>query len=145
MTTQRVFTIEEVNALIPELSEMVKQQMARHGQIAEHLVELTRHCGEVPATLVDQPHESEAVRELKGRLRTMIQQYADGWNEVEALGGVVKDPQIGTVDFYSTLDGRAVWLCWQFGEDALGYYHEIDAGFAGRKPLHPDVRVRSLN
>jgi hypothetical protein len=140
-----VFTIEEVNALIPVLSEMVKEQMARHGQIAEHLVELTRLCGKVPATLADQPHASDTVLKLKGTLRTMIQQYADGWNDVESLGGVVKDPQIGTVDFYSTLDGRAVWLCWQFGEETLGYYHELDAGFAGRKPLCPDVRVRSLN
>lgn len=145
MSKPRVFTIEEVNALIPQLSEMVQAQMTRHSEIAEHLVELTRLCGAVPATLVDQPEESETVRGLKSTLRGMIQQYADGWNDVEDLGGVVKDPQMGTVDFYSTLDGRSVWLCWQFGEDTLGYYHEIDAGFVGRKPLQSDTIGRSLN
>jgi hypothetical protein len=41
----------------------------------------------------------------------------------------------GLVDFRTMRDGRAVYLCWRLGEDAIRYWHELDAGFAGRRPL----------
>jgi hypothetical protein len=58
---------------------------------------------------------------------------------------VVKDPQTGLVDFYGRIDGRTVWLCWRYGEDCVGYYHDLDAGFSGRRPLTADVRRVLLN
>jgi hypothetical protein len=145
MTGWRLFTIEEVNALIPTLAHLVRGQMTRHGEIAKRLAELAHLTGELPSSLVEQPQESDLVRRLKGELRVMIERYAQGWIEVRALGGVVKDPQVGTVDFYSSVEGRFVWLSWRYGEDSVGYYHELDAGHAGRRPLRADVRDRSLN
>ena len=145
MTGWRIFTIEEVNALIPKLAHLVGRQMTRHGEIAMHLVELAHVTGELPSSLVEQPREGALVRKLKGELRTMIERYAEGWTEVRALGGVVKDPQVGTVDFYSSVEGRFVWLSWRYGEDSVGFYHELDAGCAGRRPLRADVLDRSLN
>jgi len=64
---------------------------------------------------------------------------------VQTLGGVIKDPQTGLVDFYGRIEGRLVWLCWRYGEDSLGYFHELESGYAGRKPLTPDVRRQLLN
>lgn len=145
MTGWRLFTIEEVNALIPTLAEVVGQQMTRHGEIAEHLAELLRVTGDLPSSLVEEPCESSLVRKLKSDVRTMIERYADGWTEVRALGGVVKDPQIGTVDFYSSVEGRFVWLCWRYGEQSVRFYHELDDGDARRKPLGSDMLDRSLN
>ena len=145
MTGPRVFTIEEVNALLPALSELVGRQMARHSEIAGRMAELVTLTDEVPPTLVEHASDSGGIKKLKGQLRLMVERYADGWNEVQELGGVVKDPQAGTVDFYGKVDGRTVWLCWRYGENSLGYYHELDAGYAGRKPLRSEVVERSLN
>ncbi|MBN1612458.1 MAG: DUF2203 domain-containing protein [Polyangiaceae bacterium] len=145
MTGWRLFTIAEVNALIPKLSDLVGQQMTRHGEIAQHLADLAHVTGDLPSSLVEQPRESELVRKLKRELRLMIERYAEGWTAVRALGGVVKDPQVGTIDFYSSVEGRFVWLSWRHGEESVGFYHELDAGCAGRRPLRSDVLDRSLN
>jgi hypothetical protein len=52
-----------------------------------------------------------------------------------ALGVVVKDLDAGLVDFPAERDGRAVFLCWQLGEDEVAFWHGVEEGFAGRKPL----------
>jgi hypothetical protein len=141
----RPFTIEEVNALIPTLTDLVGRQMTRHGEIAQHLAELAQVTGDLPSSLAAEPRESKLVRQLKRELRRMIERYARGWTEVRALGGVVKDTHVGSIDFYSSVDGRLVWLSWRYGEDSVGFYHELDGGCVGRKPLRSDVLDRSLN
>jgi Uncharacterized conserved protein (DUF2203) len=56
--------------------------------------------------------------------------------DLEALGVQLKDFERGLVDFPSLRDGRVVLLCWQMGEgDELEWWHDVDAGFAGRTPL----------
>ncbi|MGC4090682.1 MAG: DUF2203 domain-containing protein [Polyangiaceae bacterium] len=145
MNSARVFTISEVNALIPSLSVFVAQQLREQSDIEQGLAELTRLSGESPLTLEQDEQDQPEVRRIKADLRRRVTRYEAGWGKVRELGGVVKDPQIGLVDFYGRVDGRVVWLCWRYGEDALGYYHELDAGYPGRRPLSPNVRKSLLN
>ena len=57
-------------------------------------------------------------------------------NELEGLGVQLKDYSRGLIDFPSLRDGRVVLLCWQLGEgDSLQWWHDVEAGFAGRQPL----------
>lgn len=141
----RVFTIAEVNALIPALSLVVMQQLREQSDIEQGLAELTRLLGNGPLSLELRPGDEPEVRRLKVDLRRRVGRYEEGWAQVRELGGVVKDPQIGLVDFYGRIDGRVVWFCWRYGEDTLGYYHELDAGYPGRRPLSADVRRTLLN
>ena len=53
----------------------------------------------------------------------------------EGLGIVVRDVERGLIDFPSMRDGREIYLCWQLDEEAIAYWHDLDAGFAGRRPL----------
>jgi hypothetical protein len=55
--------------------------------------------------------------------------------EIEELGGVFKDLELGLVDFPTQIGGECVYLCWQYGEKAIGYWHGMDDGFTGRRPL----------
>ena len=55
--------------------------------------------------------------------------------EIEALGAEVKDLELGLVDFPAEREGETVLLCWRVGEDEIGYWHGLDEGFAGRRPL----------
>ena len=61
------------------------------------------------------------------------------------MGAVLKDPRTGLVDFYGQVDGKRVWLCWKYGEDAVTHYHGLDEGFSGRKAIEPAMRSRHLN
>jgi hypothetical protein len=56
-------------------------------------------------------------------------------NDIHELGAVVKDLDSGLVDFPALRRGEEVLLCWQLGEDEIAYWHEIDSGFADRRPL----------
>jgi hypothetical protein len=55
--------------------------------------------------------------------------------ELEELGILLKDRRLGLIDFPSESDGRRIWLCWRLGEPAVQYWHDLEAGYAGRQPL----------
>lgn len=142
---QRVFTISEVNALIPALSSLVQDQLMEQSEIEHGLAELVRLTGEPPRSLTVSDRDAPEVVRLKHDLRKRISRYETGWQRVQKWGGVIKDPQAGLVDFYGRVDGKLVWLCWRYGEDTLGYYHELKAGYSGRRPLSADVRRKLVN
>jgi hypothetical protein len=145
MGSTRQFTLEEANALVPMLGELVGRQMARRNDIEERLRKLAQTAGHVPRDLAVSDDDSIEVRQQKTDLVEQIAVYERGWQEVTSLGAVVKDPQSGLVDFCGQLDGRTVFFCWRYGEERIGFFHEIDAGFAGRKPLDAAARQSLLN
>ncbi len=59
---------------------------------------------------------------------------------IESTGCVVKDLDVGLLDFPARIDNQDVYLCWRVGEDRIRFYHRQDEGFAGRKPLDPRDR-----
>jgi hypothetical protein len=54
---------------------------------------------------------------------------------IQGTGAVVKDLNGGLVDFLTIREGREVYLCWQYGEDEIQFWHDIDTGFSSRQPL----------
>ena len=58
--------------------------------------------------------------------------------ELEKIGCELKDYQVGLVDFTSIYEGREVCLCWKLGEEKVAWWHELNAGYAGRKPVTAD-------
>ncbi len=59
--------------------------------------------------------------------------------ELESVGVQVKDPAIGLIDFPGEIDGRRVLLCWKKGEERVAWWHDPDAGIAGRRPIPPEA------
>jgi hypothetical protein len=145
LASPRVFTIEEIDELIPELSRRVGAQLALGAEIERLVRLLSRATGEPVASLDPSPDEPADAQSLRSHLRDCVARYEQGWRDIQALGAVVKDTSAGLLDFYGRLDGRLVWLCWHFGESHLGYYHELDTGFSGRKALGVETRNRVLN
>jgi hypothetical protein len=145
MPDQEVFTLEEVNAKIPQLREMVGEQLAQRATIQERLSSLGELTEEIPDDFAAQPGDSSEVRALKAELAMLVAAYHRGWQAVEALGAVVKDPRVGLIDFYGRVDGKLVWLCWKYGEEEVAYYHALDEGFSGRKAIGQSLRLRLLN
>jgi hypothetical protein len=57
-------------------------------------------------------------------------------HQILDTGVLIKDINIGLLDFPALRDGREVYLCWQHGEGDIAFWHEVDAGYAGRQPIH---------
>lgn len=140
-----MFTLEEVNDLVPKLAPVVKLQLERRSAIEALLMKLGRELGDVPESIVLDPADPTNVREMKRDLARQIEEYRAGWRQVEEMGAVLKDARNGLLDFYGNVDGKLVWLCWKYGEDAVNHYHALEEGFSGRKPIAQSMRQRLLN
>jgi len=145
MPARPVFTLEEANALVPRLKSLIGAQMERRSQIERGLEQLAKLMGAVVDSIRVEDEDPPPVRNLKRDLAERIERYRVAWREVEELGVALKDARAGLVDFYGHVDGKAVWLCWKYGEEAVTHYHGLDEGFAGRKPIAATLRHRHLN
>ena len=134
----RELTIDEANALVPTLHRLVARAMLFKDELEARVALLHARLGSLPRDLAPRSDDDGDVVDLKRQIQETITGFEAGWAEVQALGGVVKDPRAGLVDFYGRVDGELVWLCWRFGEERIGYYHALDQGFAQRRPL-PDA------
>lgn len=86
--------------------------------------------------------ESPEQLELQRQIESVARKITDCQTELARVGCVLKDAQVGLVDFYGKLDGRDIFWCWKHGEAHIGHWHEIEAGFAGRRPLPTVVAER---
>ncbi|MDP9034094.1 MAG: DUF2203 domain-containing protein [Myxococcota bacterium] len=143
--TAPILTLEAVNALVPRLRSLMEAQMERRSEIERRLEQLAAMLGQVPETIQVDDGDLPAVYELKRDLMQRVDVYQSAWREFEDMGAVLKDARMGLVDFYGHVDGRLVWLCWRFGEDAIAHYHGLDEGFSRRRPIEPPMRQRHLN
>lgn len=82
--------------------------------------------------------EEEALEQLEHRLQGLIR-------ELEMVGGYLKDPRLGLVDFYGIRGDEIVWLCWKAGEEAISYWHGLTEGYAKRQLIAgwPDNKLNS--
>jgi hypothetical protein len=71
----------------------------------------------------------------QGEVEQLAEQVAAAVEELESLGAVVKDLDLGLLDFPGLRDGEEVELCWQVGEDSVAHWHPLEAGYRGRKPI----------
>jgi hypothetical protein len=124
----KIFTVQEANALLPNVKviaekiQRVHRHLSTYRDEAKKAAEAADHGG---GGLTDGVAYAKVLTELTMQLA-----------ELEALGVQLKDFERGLVDFPSLRDGRVVLLCWQLGEgDELEWWHDVDAGFAGRTPL----------
>ena len=127
---RRLFTAEEANALLPELVPILTDLRTKKGELDEARRALARLT---PAMRAD-GHGIEAIA-LERRIRELAAALAAGIRRITGQGVEVKDLDQGLIDFPSPREGRVVFLCWHLGEGPIAYWHEVDAGFAGRRPL----------
>ncbi len=131
--SERIFRVADANALVPRLREIF-QAVRADLEAAQRLVaELNRRGFPVSPEKRSRPAPPDVER-TQEELNRLSERIAERLEEVRALGAEVKAVD-GLVDFRSRLGGRVVYLCWRFGEERIGFWHELEAGFAGRQPL----------
>ncbi len=129
----RLFTVEEANALIPRLTQLLQ----RLRQLQDEGEELQARLAEVEDRIAGNGHDIQEAElsAVHRRVREVMESAGAIVREIHGHGCELKDVDMGLVDFPSMRDGRRVYLCWRLGEPRLMYWHELDAGFAGRQPL----------
>ena len=126
----RRFTVAEANALLPTIRPWLEDLRG----LAERLVAVREQLAAIdPPSRLD--GQAGRALELETAAAALAAQ-ADGLlRRLHELGVEVKDPLSGLIDFRSLRQGREVYLCWRLGEGEIAWWHELDAGFPGRKPL----------
>lgn len=127
MDDKKYFTLEEANRLIPQMKALIEQ--LRQGQ--RHLRGHRSTAEAVAQKASGNGGGSEAGAYLSAYSQTLGHALA----QLQAMGVVLKDLERGLVDFPHWREGREVYLCWEYGEVQIDYWHEIDSGYSGRQPL----------
>ena len=132
--SERYFSPADVEALIPTLSGIMDDVINAHVEarsLGEQMQGEQRRIELVGGGMLDR----QQWQSMRQRLERLGQQVQEGLQQVMALGGVIKDVDLGLVDFPHMRDGRVVNLCWKFGEREIRFWHGMDEGYASRKPL----------
>lgn len=126
----RLFSIAEVNELIPRLELIMERLQFRAVELRQSLQALSEETGrpqsdlEVAHLVQHWPEKQELIDELHGLI-----------GEIDRCGGQFKGLDLGLVDFPAEIEGDIALLCWQYGEKEVQHWHSLDDGFSGRKPL----------
>ena len=128
--TKKYFTADQANAMLPLVGAIVRDIVELDRAMTERLERLG-DLDDVPPTDAHREELEQAQAELEQDLERM-QEYE---RELAGLGVELKDRATGLIDFLARRDGRDVYLCWKLGEPAVAYWHELEAGFRGRKKL----------
>ena len=124
----KLFTLEEANALLPAVRDILRRIQSSRRRLSVH-----RNQAKLAAEGAEQ---GGGGMEGGGLYAKILTKLTDEMAELDGIGVQLKDFDRGLVDFPSLREGRVVLLCWQLGEgDQLEWWHDMDAGFAGRTPL----------
>jgi len=136
--SDRTFTLDEAQALLPVLESLLRSA-----------IQAKKLMDEVDAEMQALHHriflnggmflEVLPLARRKGERSRAEQGAKDALAEIDSMGVQVKDLGIGLLDFPCAVEGQKILLCWKLGEKAIAYWHGVEEGFAGRKPI--DARI----
>jgi len=131
---RKLFTVAQVNAMLPLVRAIVSDLVALTREVVErrerlgHLLQNRERLDPADPYHEELVQVEEQMRRDGDRLRELV-------DELRRLGAEPKDALMGLVDFPTIRDGCVVCLCWKLDEPEVLFWHEWDAGFAGRQPL----------
>jgi hypothetical protein len=131
MPPSRHFSLDEANRALAQIAPLLVRLKALHTtatQLQDRLAALWRRLERGERVL-------DEIAALDRQLEAQTQEAAAARREVEAAGCILRDVQMGLVDFPAQAAGTDIFLCWRLGEDAIGFWHGTDEGFAGRRPV----------
>jgi hypothetical protein len=120
------FTPEEANAVIEVIRPLLREIL----EIRQKILTMQSEVWPVIEKALGNGGSqaaSQAAREFE-RLNDLVHQ-------IQSTGAILKDLNTGLIDFLALREGREIFLCWKYGEDQLEYWHDLEAGFAGRQRL----------
>jgi hypothetical protein len=139
---KKYFTVAEANASLPLIRAIAQDITRLAHELQERHERLSRiRPPEQQGTAGAYEEELDQIQEEFERGMERMREYEE---ELRNLGVELKDHAVGLIDFPCRMDGHEVLLCWRLGEPEVSHWHELDAGFAGRKKLLADAAKGSL-
>jgi hypothetical protein len=120
---KRRFTLAQANSALPLVRRIVGDIVKTRGLVERLQAEMEQAPG---------AREQAATQT---RLDESVTRLEDYMEELADIGCELKDVQLGLIDFVGRHQSRDVYLCWKLGEEKIGYWHEINAGYSGRQPV----------
>lgn len=141
----RFYTIDSANERLPEVRAILERLRDQRAELISLRDELAARQGESgrpeesgAGEGARSPRRARAASEaeaLRLRMRGIIDQMEAAVQQLVDWDISLRDIATGLVDFPALANGRQIWLCWRLGEPEIGWWHELEAGFAGRRPL----------
>ena len=132
----KYFSLTEAERLRSQLEPLLIEAMESRRKmidVDERINSLAERIQRSGGLLV--PYEKSAL--LRAESNRLQEAIRDALDRIHSTGCVVKDLEVGLLDFPARMNGEAVYLCWRLGEDRIRFYHRQDEGFSGRKPIDP--------
>lgn len=125
MSPGRHYTVEQANAALEWVSERLARLREAHAALGDEEAR-SALAGAAPGNGGGEPGRvvSDAFLQLRSAL-----------SELQEMDIVLRDLDRGLIDFPSIRDGGEIYLCWEEGEAEIGYWHDLETGYGGRKPL----------
>ena len=130
----RYFTLDQAHRTLPHVEDAIRRAIglkAEYQSSDEQIRELTRRVMASGGMMLDR-EKFAGLKNAREEAASAIQAAIEA---VQELGCLVKDLDIGLLDFPTLYKGEEVYLCWRLGESRIEYWHGIEEGFGGRKPI----------
>lgn len=139
MTPAKLFSVDEANALVPRLALLIERLQRGARRLDDEVRAEAATSGSDAADLT-----TEELLRRRPAARTVVEELDATVHEIQECGAELKDIRLGLVDFSAERGGEQVYLCWQYGEPEVAFWHRLDSGFGGREPLPGVDRNRVL-
>jgi hypothetical protein len=130
----RYFSLREAQDLLPVLENEFRQALRIKQELeaaASSLAGYSQHLSLAGGAIVDQ----RKFLSLRGRRDALTRRLKEVIDGIQEYGCQVKDLDLGLLDFPTLYRGKEVCLCWRLGEPEIAFWHEVDEGYKGRKPI----------
>jgi hypothetical protein len=127
----KLFTLPQAQRTLPLVKRIVADITALHPQWRDLVYRYELAAAQARPDWGESPEQVG----LRNEIDAIARQINDYLVELDQIGCEFKGFELGLVDFRGELDGREVYWCWQQGEETIAHYHEIAAGYAGRRRL----------
>lgn len=132
----KYFSLAEANRTLPLVKRVVSDITALYPRWRDLVYRYELIAAQARAEWGESPEQLD----LRSQIDEVAHKINDYLQELDQIGCIFKGFEEGLVDFYGQLDGREILWCWKLGEQAIEHWHEIEAGYAGRRPVPEVIR-----
>ena len=133
----RFFTLKQAERLLPEVGSAIRDAVSLKASYQQAETEM-RRTAEWIRLSGGASVDREQVQQAKNRRDASAAELKEAIDKIQEFGCIVKDLDIGLIDFPTLFRGEEVYLCWKLGEAGIQFWHGVEEGFAGRKKIDHD-------
>lgn len=135
----RYFTLTQAESLLPEVERLLRDALFNKSEAQKAHQELEETSERIRMSGGMRVNHGQ-IQAVRARRDSSVAALKAAMEQIDEIGAQVKDLDIGLIDFLSRFQDRDVCLCWKLGESGIGFWHSVEEGFPGRKPIDQAFR-----